>query len=94
MVFVAKMITKFNQEMYVKLRARRNEPLFSIGQKRPRVTKESSRQLRPLRLLSNPRRLFLLFPSKRSLLVQREHMAAIKEKAKLTLVSRMMQQLL
>lgn len=40
MAFLAKMTTKFNQEMYAKLRARKNEPLSSIGQKQPRVAKE------------------------------------------------------
>lgn len=40
MIFLAEMITKFNQEIYAKLRARKNKPLTSIGQKQPRVTKE------------------------------------------------------
>lgn len=31
MMFVVEMTTKFNQEMYAKLRARKNEPLSSIG---------------------------------------------------------------
>ena len=34
------MTAKFNQEMYAKLRARKNKPLSSISQKQPRVTKE------------------------------------------------------
>lgn len=40
MIFLAEMITKFNQEIYAKLKARKNKPLTSIGQKQPRVTKE------------------------------------------------------
>ena len=39
-MFVAMMMTKFNQEMYARLRARKNELLSIIGQKRPRMTKE------------------------------------------------------
>lgn len=31
MAFLAEMTTKFNQELYAKLRARKNEPLSSIG---------------------------------------------------------------
>ena len=40
MMSIAEMTTKFNQEMYARLRVRKNKPLSSIGQKRPRVMKE------------------------------------------------------
>ena len=40
MVFVIEMTAKFNQEMYARLRARKNEPQSNISQKRPKVTKE------------------------------------------------------
>ena len=47
------MMMKFNQEMYAKLRARKNEPLSSIGQKQPRVTKEVVEEITPI--ASNPK---------------------------------------
>ena len=41
--------------MYAKLRARKNKPLFSIGQKRPRVTKEVIKTTASILVASNPK---------------------------------------
>ena len=46
------MMTKFNQEMYAKLRAR---PLFSISQKRPLVTKEVVKTTASILVASDPK---------------------------------------
>ena len=51
----AKMTTKFNQEMYAKLRARKNEPLSSIDQKPLRVTKEVVETTTSTPIASNPK---------------------------------------
>lgn len=49
------MTTKFNQEMYAKLRARKNEPLSSISQKLPQVTKEVIETMASALIASNPK---------------------------------------
>ena len=49
------MTTKFNQEMYASLRAKKNEPLSSIGQKWPRVTKEVVETTASIPIASNPK---------------------------------------
>ena len=48
-------MTKFNQDMYAKLKARKNEPLSSIGQKQPRVTKEVVEKTVSTPFASNPK---------------------------------------
>lgn len=40
-ILVSEMTTKFNQEMYAQIRARKNERLSCVGLKRSRVTKEA-----------------------------------------------------
>lgn len=40
-ILIFEMTAKFNQEMYARIRARKNEPLSCIGLKGPRVTKEA-----------------------------------------------------
>jgi len=49
------MTTKFNQEMYAKLRVRKNEPLSSIDQKPPKVTKEVVETTTSTPIASNPK---------------------------------------
>ena len=48
-------MTKYNQELYAKLRAKKNEPLSSLGQKCPRVAKEVVETTASTPITSNPK---------------------------------------
>ena len=49
------MATKFNQELYAKMRAKKNEPLSSLAQKHPRAAKEVVETTASTPVASNPK---------------------------------------
>ena len=68
------MMRKFNKDMYTKIKAKKNEPLSSIGQKTLRITdKEKEREKEVVErgsstlTLDEGRKLLLPFPLRRSL---------------------------
>ena len=68
-------MSKFNKDMYAKIKAKKNKPLSSIGQKTLRITdKERERErkkwlkgVRPLLLWTRDGQLLLPFPLRKSL---------------------------
>ena len=52
--FLAKMTTKFNQEFYARIKAKKNEPLSSIGQRRLRVVEKEKEKDVMEKSLSTP----------------------------------------
>ena len=48
------MTTKFNKEMYAKIKGKKNEPLSTIGQRRLRITDKEKEKETVERVSSNP----------------------------------------
>ena len=42
--FFKEMTTKFNKDLYTKMKAKKNEPLSSIGQKRLKITDKEKKK--------------------------------------------------
>lgn len=81
------MTTKFNQELYAKIKTKKNEPLSNIDTQRLRVVKkEKEKEVTEKGLSTLPWKkdvlLPLVFPSRRSFLVPRSAIPEIKGRRK------------